>query len=45
MMMMENYVQSVKISHNPDWPYIPDHLYRIESLVSQDQARLISYGA
>ena len=27
--MMENYDQSVKISHNPNWPYIPDHLYRI----------------
>ena len=27
--MMKNYDQSVKINHNPKWPYIPDHSYRI----------------
>ena len=27
--MMKNYDQSVKINHNPNWPYTPDHLYRI----------------
>ena len=27
--MMKNYDQSVKISHNPSRPYIPDHPYRI----------------
>ena len=26
---MKNYDQSVEISHNPNWPYIPDHPYRI----------------
>ena len=26
--MMKNYDQSVKINHNPNWPYTPDHLYR-----------------
>ena len=26
---MKNYDQSVKISHNPNWSYIPDHPYRI----------------
>ena len=26
--MMKNYDESVKISHNPNWPYIPDHPYR-----------------
>ena len=26
---MKNYDQSVEINHNPDWPYIPDHSYRI----------------
>ena len=26
---MINYDQSVKINHNPNWPYIHDHLYRI----------------
>ena len=27
--MMKNYDLSVKINHNPNWPYIPDHPYRI----------------
>ena len=27
--MMKNYDQSVKINHNPNWPYIPDHPCRI----------------
>ena len=26
---MKNYAQSVKISHNLNWPYFPDHRYRI----------------
>ena len=26
---MRNYDQSVKINHNLNWPYIPDHPYRI----------------
>ena len=27
--MMKNYDESVKLNHNPNWPYIPDHPYRI----------------
>ena len=27
--MMKNYDQSIEINHNKNWPYIPDHLYRI----------------
>ena len=27
--MMKNYGQSVEINHNPNWPYIPDHPYRV----------------
>ena len=27
--MMKKYDQLVEINHNPNWPYIPDHLYRI----------------
>ena len=27
--MMKNYDESVEINHNPNWPYISDHLYRI----------------
>ena len=26
---MKYYDQLVEIDHNPNWPYIPDHLYRI----------------
>ena len=29
MKMMKNYDQTVEINHNPNWPYIPDHPYRI----------------
>ena len=28
-MMMRNYVEPVKRNHNPNWPYSPDHPYRI----------------
>ena len=27
--MMKNFNQSVEINHNLNWPYIPDHPYRI----------------
>ena len=27
--MMKNFDQSVEINQNPNWPYIPDHPYRI----------------
>ena len=27
--MTKNYDQSVEISHNPNWSFIPDHPYRI----------------
>ena len=26
---MKSYYQSLKINHNPNWHYIPDHPYRI----------------
>ena len=29
MTMMKNFDQSVKINHNRNWLYIPDHPYRI----------------
>ena len=29
MAMVKNYDKSVKISHNPTWPYISDHHYII----------------
>ena len=27
--MTEKYNQSVKIKHSSNWPYVPDHLYKI----------------
>ena len=27
--MMKNYNQSVKINHEPNWHYLPDHPYKI----------------
>ena len=27
--VIKNYDESVEINHNPNWSYIPDHLYRI----------------
>ena len=27
--MKKNYNESVQINHNPNWPYSPDHPYRI----------------
>ena len=27
--MMENYDQSIEVNHNPNWPFISDHPYRI----------------
>ena len=28
-MLVKNYDQSIQVNHNPNWPYIPDHPYRI----------------
>ena len=27
--MIKNYDESVEINHNPNWPYTPDHRYRV----------------
>ena len=29
MINFDNYTNENKIEHNPKWPYIPDHPYRI----------------
>ena len=39
--MMKNYDQSVKINHNPNWPYIPDHPYKILIIDSSGSGNLI----
>ena len=40
--MMKNYDQSVEISQNPNWPYIPPHPYTAHSLTKQITDRSIS---
>ena len=37
--MMKKY-EPVKLNHNPNWPCIPDHPYRILIRMTQDQAKL-----
>ena len=29
MINFDEYINENKINHNPNWPYIPDHPYRI----------------
>ena len=43
--MMKNYDQLVEINHNPNWPYIPDHPYRILIIggSGSDQGKLVCY--
>ena len=40
---MKNYDQSVEINHNPNWPYIPDHPYRILITVGSGSEKLMCY--
>ena len=39
--MVKNYDQSVAINHNPNWPYIPDHPYRISIICSSASGKLM----
>ena len=39
--MMKNYDKSVKINHNPNCPYIPDHPYRILIIVGSESGKTI----
>ena len=32
-MMMKNYAEPVEINHKPNWPYIPDHSYKMLIIV------------
>ena len=38
--MIKNYDQSIEINHNPNWPYIPDHLYRILIIVGSGSGNI-----
>ena len=41
--MMKNYDQSVEINHNPNWPYIPDHSYRILIIGGSGSGKTVYY--
>ena len=41
--MIKKYDESVEINHNPNWPYIPDHSYRILIIDGSVNARLTWY--
>ena len=38
--MIKNYDQSIEINHNPNWPYIPDHLYRTLIIVGSGSGNI-----
>ena len=38
--MMRNYDESVEINHNPNWPYIPHHPFRILIIGSLGSAKV-----
>ena len=38
MINFDEHTNENKLKHNPDWPYIPDHPYRI--LIIGDQGRI-----
>ena len=40
---MRNYDQSVKINHNPNWSYVPDHPYRIQVIGGSGSEKLMCY--
>ena len=39
MKMMTNYIDLVKVNHNPNWCYIPDHPYRILIIGSSESGK------
>ena len=40
---MRNYDQSVKINHNPNWSYVPNHPYRIKVIGGTGSEKLMCY--
>ena len=36
---MKNYNQSVEINRNPNWPYIPDHPYKISNIGGSESGK------
>ena len=40
---MRIYDESVEIKHSPNWPYIPDHPYRILNIGGSGSGKLLCY--
>ena len=43
MINFDNYVNESKTKHNKNWPYIPDHPYRILIIGAWDLEKQIYY--
>ena len=43
MINFDEYTNENKRKHNPNWPYIPDHPYRILIVGGQDLERQVHY--
>ena len=39
--MMKHYDESVKINHNLNWPFVPDHPYRIWIIAGLGSGKLM----
>ena len=36
---MESFDKSVEINHDPNWPYIPDHPYRVSIIGGSESGK------
>ena len=43
MTNIDNYTNGNKIDHNPNWPYIPDHPYKILIIGGSESGKTIHY--
>ena len=43
MINFDDYSNENRRKHNPNWPYIPDHSYRILIVGGQDLERQVHY--
>ena len=43
MINFDDYTNENKTKHNPHWPYIPDHLYRILIIGGSGSGKQINY--
>ena len=43
MINFDEYTNENRIKHNPNWPYIPDHPYRILIIGGSEQEKQMHY--